>query len=100
MKFEPTVLRVEYAMAEVQLPASGIMLTFRCMSKTDISESSMLLVARMLSTSRLTHEIRFSAGSLQSAKRVAAEAIRTHRLACEETRSRRRKPWQLSFFFW
>lgn len=100
MGFEPQVLYADYASAEVQLPASGIMLTFRCMSKTDVDASSLVEVARMSPEMRLRQSILVSAGSMQVAKRIAAEAIREYRIAyAERQRERFRKPFQLDFSF-
>lgn len=99
--FEPTILNCDYATAEVQLPASGIMLTFRCMSKTDVDASSLIEVARMKPGTRLRQSILVSAGSMQVAKRVAAEAIREYRVAYSERhRERFVKPFQMHFSFW
>lgn len=99
MKFEPTVLDVDNIKAEVQLPASGIMITFRCMSKDCVDASTLVEVSRMLPYARLRQSLLVSAGALMSAKRVAAEAIIEHR-AAYRARNASRLPWlQLSFKF-
>lgn len=97
---EPIVLQCDNVTVEVQLPSSGIMLTFRCMSRAVVNASSLVEVARTKPGSRLRESILVSAGSIQVAKRVAAEAIREYRVAyTERHRQRFQAPFQLKFSF-
>ncbi|OGG59981.1 hypothetical protein A2765_00760 [Candidatus Kaiserbacteria bacterium RIFCSPHIGHO2_01_FULL_56_24] len=96
MQFSPTVLGVDCVEAVVQLPASGIMLTFRCAAKSPPVPLYLQEVERMQPNCSLHEPIVVSAGMLQTALRVAADAIAKHRVEYAARQRRWFNPSQLS----
>ncbi len=77
--FAPRVLRVDCAEVEVELPITGVMLTFRCGKRDEPLPHNLIEVSRMTARARWHGSILVSAGGWLNAKSAGADAIRAHR---------------------
>lgn len=77
--FAPHVLSVNFAEVEVQLPASGVILTFRCGAHAEPVPENLVEVARMTPDARWHGSILIAAGSWLNARQAGAEAIAQYR---------------------
>jgi hypothetical protein len=99
MNFEAKVLKATKTDAVVQLPVSGIMVTFRCPRHVDPVATFLVEIDRMQPSGRLEEHIRISAGALQDMRTIAAEAIAKKREEEAETMRNSRTPFQLPLSF-
>lgn len=96
MNLAPKIFEVSCTEATVEMPITGVTLTFRCSAKDSPVPTFLIEVWRGQPGGRLEDPIQISAGSVETARRMAAKAIADYRKEYATKERRWFNPTQLS----